>query len=559
MPLATSRMTALTITVTMQRTASPRLTVARQRATCTMEKENAFRKNAGSTWTEYVYGARDTVEAEYNGSSYPVQYIYAGDRLIAEYTNNTTEFVHGDHLGSTRLVTAVNQSIIDSLDYLPYGTQISGDTATTHKLTDKERDSESGLDNFGARYNASSLGRFMTPDWSSTPAAVPFADPANPQSLNLYSYVINNPLNRTDPLGHNWFCTSGSSSNCGHWEWHKGSEYTDKDGNKFTSKYTGLLSAQANGTDKKTGATLYKLTLYDQNKAVATGTGFSGGNGMPAIKDGNYMIRLDIRDPNGPNSINPNSALNNPPAFFGIQKMHDITDSQGTWDVVGAYGPIRARLNPMSGKDDGDYFHGQSNGHGYTHGCLCYGTDTRFAEYMWNNMPRTTASSHRRSDGSAMKKIILFVLWSCAAFAQGAKPTGAWLPVNVKWEHAPASVNPKLETGATSVLYFDERHFALVGCVVNRESGRYVISHGDGQVMSLGGWDGQIPGHVKYRLVSRTVQRVGETLPGPWREEKLESTPKGYLLFEGKLYRHVEDLEPSVRELLHGTAEAAWK
>jgi hypothetical protein len=128
--------------------------------------------------------------------------------------------------------------------------------------------------------------------------------------------------------------------------------------------------------NRKTGATLYNLTLYDQNKAVATGTGFSGGNGMPAIKDGNYMIRLDIRDPNGPNTINPNSALNNPPPFFGIQKMHDITDSQGTWDVVGAYGPIRARLNPMSGKDDGDYFHGQSNGHGYTHGCLCYGMNT---------------------------------------------------------------------------------------------------------------------------------------------------------------------------------------
>ena len=105
------------------------------------------------------------------------------------------------------------------------------------------------------------------------------------------------------------------------------------------------------------------------------------------------------------------------------------------------------------------------------------------------------------------------------------------------------------------MLYFDDqKHFALVGCVVNRESERYTISHGDGQVISLGEWDGRIPGHVKYRLVSRTVQRVGEMLPGPWREEKLASTTKGYLLFDGKLYRHVEDLEPSVRELLEGTA-----
>jgi hypothetical protein len=159
-----------------------------------------------------------------------------------------------------------------------------------------------------------------------------------------------------------------------------------------------------------------------------------------------------------------------------------------------------------------------------------------------------------------MKKIILFVVWGCAAFAQGVKPTGTRLPVHVKWENAPPSVNPKLQTGATTVLYFDDqKHFAVVRCMVNRESGRYTISHGDGQVISLGEWNGQLSGQVKYRLVSRTVQRAGETLPGPLREEKLASTPKGYLLFEGKLYRHVDDLETSVRELLHGTAEPAGK
>lgn len=160
-----------------------------------------------------------------------------------------------------------------------------------------------------------------------------------------------------------------------------------------------------------------------------------------------------------------------------------------------------------------------------------------------------------------MKKIILFLLWSCAALAQGVKPTGAWLPVHVKWKHAPPSVNAKLETAATTVLYFDEQqHFGLIACVVNREPGRYTtVSHGDGQVISLGEWYGHLPSKVKYRLVSRTVSLEGEKLPGQWHEEKLTSTRKGYLLFEGKLYRHVENLEPSVRELLHGTSEAAWK
>lgn len=156
-----------------------------------------------------------------------------------------------------------------------------------------------------------------------------------------------------------------------------------------------------------------------------------------------------------------------------------------------------------------------------------------------------------------MKKIFLFlffVLWGCAAFAQGTKPTGAWLPVHVKWEHAPANVNPSLETAATTVLYFGgNQRFAVIGCVVLRASRQLTISHGDGQQILLGEWDGHLPGRVKYRLVSRTVQRVGEALPGPWREEKLASAPKGYLLFEGKLYRHAEELEPSVRELLQAT------
>jgi RHS repeat-associated protein len=71
-----------------------------------------------------------------------------------------------------------------------------------HKFTGKERDSESGLDNFGARYDSSSLGRFLSPDWSESPDAVPYADLTNPQTLNLYGYVTNNPLSRADANGH---------------------------------------------------------------------------------------------------------------------------------------------------------------------------------------------------------------------------------------------------------------------------------------------------------------------------------------------------------------------
>ena len=68
--------------------------------------------------------------------------------------------------------------------------------------TGKERDSESGNDYFGARYYASTMGRWLSPDWAAKAMPVPYAKLDNPQSLNLYAYVGNNPLIRFDVDGH---------------------------------------------------------------------------------------------------------------------------------------------------------------------------------------------------------------------------------------------------------------------------------------------------------------------------------------------------------------------
>ena len=120
-------------------------------------------------------------------------------------------------------------------DYFPFGqeiasgygsrTTVTGYTTDTlnPKFTGKLRDYESGLglDYFGARYYSGAQGRFMTPDWSETPTPVPYADFSDPQTLNLYSYVRNNPLAITDPDGHSFLdslkktaCSFGMESAC---------------------------------------------------------------------------------------------------------------------------------------------------------------------------------------------------------------------------------------------------------------------------------------------------------------------------------------------------------
>ena len=113
----------------------------------------------------------------------------------------TTTYYHGDHLGSTQLLTAGTGWPVGGDIYYPYGQGPM--PGTNHYLfTDKERDTESGLDFFGARYYASNMGRFMSPDWSAQEEPVPYAKLNDPQSLNLYSYVLNHPLVGIDPDGH---------------------------------------------------------------------------------------------------------------------------------------------------------------------------------------------------------------------------------------------------------------------------------------------------------------------------------------------------------------------
>lgn len=79
---------------------------------------------------------------------------------------------------------------------------ISREKKSAAAIVHRQRDTESGLDYFGARYYSNGLGRFLSPDWESKPDPVPYASLEDPQSLNLYSYVGNDPLAHADSDGH---------------------------------------------------------------------------------------------------------------------------------------------------------------------------------------------------------------------------------------------------------------------------------------------------------------------------------------------------------------------
>jgi len=110
-----------------------------------------------------------------------------------------------DWVGTRRVQANAEGTAEGNFQTMPFGddlTTTGTPGATEHEFTGNERDQESGNDYFPARYYASSAGRFLSPDWSADPEPVPYASLSNPQSLNLFSYVANNPLSVIDESGH---------------------------------------------------------------------------------------------------------------------------------------------------------------------------------------------------------------------------------------------------------------------------------------------------------------------------------------------------------------------
>ncbi|HWR35382.1 MAG TPA: RHS repeat-associated core domain-containing protein [Clostridia bacterium] len=161
------------------------------------------KSNGTLYWTGI--GSDPLFETSLDGVTVKDTYLYFAGKRVAKVENGNTYFYLTDHLGTTRKVAQADGTICLDEDFYPYGEQQQTYTATCSEkylFTGKERDSETGLDYFGARYYGSNMGRWMSPDWAGAPEPVPYADFGDPQTLNLYGYVRNNPLSHADADGH---------------------------------------------------------------------------------------------------------------------------------------------------------------------------------------------------------------------------------------------------------------------------------------------------------------------------------------------------------------------
>ena len=166
------------------------------------------------------------VIAEYLSGAAPAspntEYIYAGGQRVATIASGTISYLYSDHL-SVRSSADSTGTVARTYGHFPFGeTWYETGTPNKWKFTTYERDadSEGGLDYANARFDSTRIGRFMSLD--------PLAGIiGNPQSMNRYAYVMNDPINLVDPTGthcdnstgacysgNNWTCLLDEHGDC---------------------------------------------------------------------------------------------------------------------------------------------------------------------------------------------------------------------------------------------------------------------------------------------------------------------------------------------------------
>jgi RHS repeat-associated protein len=254
----------------------------------------------------YALGQSGEQITEVDGSGHWLHTnVYAAGKLFASYdqNGNSLNFQLTDWVGTRRVQTNYAGAPEASFQSLPFGSRLisipatdctpdqdcypADMTGTPLHFTGKQRDTESGLDYFGARYYSSTSGRFISPDWSTKEEAVPYAKLGDPQTLNLYAYVGNNPLTSIDIDGHRSLaagspqgCAGNGSVGCSPSEQEAFTPDANTKAQQNNSSSTPKpASPQGHFEyDQKTGQMTHVLP---DGSRVAVGTGYSGqGNGL---------------------------------------------------------------------------------------------------------------------------------------------------------------------------------------------------------------------------------------------------------------------------------------
>jgi RHS repeat-associated protein len=139
------------------------------------------------------------------------EYVFNGDTLLSTVDQQfasgnatgsaQTRYIHPDHLGSTSVVTDASGTVVQTLDYYPYGAlrinSSVGGADSGRKYVDRFAD-QSTLDYLNARYYDSARGQFISEDPTFWALKMNLSDP---QSLNSYSYANDNPITKQDADG----------------------------------------------------------------------------------------------------------------------------------------------------------------------------------------------------------------------------------------------------------------------------------------------------------------------------------------------------------------------
>jgi RHS repeat-associated protein len=170
--------------------------------------DGSGRRVSKSSGKLYWYGSGGEILAETTATGATLnEYIFfAGKRVALLPAGGNAEYYAEDLLGSSRVTTTNTGTVCYDADFYPYGGERaytnSCPLSNVYKFEGKERDTETGNDDFGARYYSNRFGRWLSADWSSTPVAVPYANLTNPQTLNLYAMVSDDPESTADLDGH---------------------------------------------------------------------------------------------------------------------------------------------------------------------------------------------------------------------------------------------------------------------------------------------------------------------------------------------------------------------